>query len=272
MQERFTFATMSSFKEKIYRYQLRLFKRLFPVTVRPEHQVRVPYQKIGSDNGFVAVPEGAVGPDSVVYSVGAGLDVHSDVDMARTLGCRVFIFDPTPRAAAHFRELKEKTVRGEQMYAEAGPPYQATPEVLERLIYKEIALWDKDEPVQFFVPENPDYVSHSITNILAATKSIEVPARRLVTLMRDLGHERVDYLKLDIEGAEFRVVDDLVASGADVRVLYLEYHYDQNIAPLTNIRMIQRSLESLYAAGYRVFYQSQRRYFGLMQPRPRPFP
>ncbi len=256
---------MSFLKEKIYNYQLRLFKRLFPVTVRPEHQVQMPYQKIGSDYGFVAVPEGSIGPDSVVYSVGAGLDVHSDVDTARAFGCQVFIFDPTPRAAEHFRQLKEKTARGEVMYAEAGPPYQATPEVMDRLIYKELAMWDKDEPVQFFVPENPEYVSHSITNILAATKSIEVPARRLATLMRDLGHERVDYLKLDIEGAEFRVVDDIVASGADVRVLYLEYHYDQNIAPLVNIRMIQRSLERLYASGYRVFYQSQRRYFGLIR-------
>ncbi|HMX40279.1 MAG TPA: FkbM family methyltransferase [Saprospiraceae bacterium] len=256
---------MSSFQYLFYRYRLRLLKRLFPVTVRPEHQVRVTYQKIGSDYGFVAVPTGAIGADSVVYSVGAGLDVHSDVDMARLLGCRVHIFDPTPRAAAHFRELREKTDRGEPMHAEAGPPYQATPQVLDRLSYHEMALWDRDETVQFFVPENPEYVSHSITNILAATKSIDVPARRLVTLMRELGHSRVDYLKLDIEGAEFRVVDDLVDSGADVRVLYLEYHYDQNITPLTNIRMIQHSLERLYAVGFRVFYQSQRRYFGLMR-------
>jgi FkbM family methyltransferase len=165
----------------------------------------------------------------------------------------------------HFQQLQEKTAAGQSMSAEAGPPYRATPEVMKKLIYKELALWDKDEPVQFFVPENPEYVSHSITNILAATKSIEVPARTLATIMHDLGHLHVDYLKLDIEGAEFRVVKQILESKAQVGVIYLEYHYDKNIAPRTNIRMIQDSLDSLFRAGYRVFYQSQRRYFGLIR-------
>jgi len=256
---------MSLIKDKLYNYQLRLLKRLFPIEVPTAFRAHIAFRKIGSEYGFVAVPDGMLDANSVVYSVGAGLDIHADVDMARAFGCQVYIFDPTPRAVRHFQTLKEKTAAGERMYAEAGPPYQATPEVLDLLIYKEMALWDKDEPVQFFVPENPDYVSHSITNILAATKSIEVPAYTLATIMRELGHQRVDYLKLDIEGAEFRVVDHILQSGVDVGVIYLEYHYDRNIAPMTNIRMIQQSLNNLFRAGYQVFYQSQRRYFGLMK-------
>jgi len=255
---------MSFLKEKIYNYQLRLLKRLLPIVVPPEYQVNIPFKKIGSDYGFVAVPDGALNADSVVYSVGAGLDVHSDVDTALEYGCEVYLFDPTPRAVRHFQQLQEKTAAGEPMSAEAGPPYRATSEVMKKLIYQELALWDKDEPVQFFVPENPEYVSHSITNILAASKSIEVPARTLATIMHDLGHTRVDYLKLDIKGAEFRVVKQILDSKSPVKVLYLEYHYDKNIAPRTNIRMIQDSLDSLFRTGYRVFYQSQRRYFGLI--------
>ena len=87
----------------------------------------------------------------------------------------------------------------------------------------------------------------------------------LDSLMREWRHTRIDYLKLDIEGAEYRVVDYLGQHNLPVHVLYLEYHYHQNTAPLTNINMIKSSLEQLFGLGYRVFYHSERCDFGLVR-------
>jgi FkbM family methyltransferase len=251
-------------QSKIYNYQLRLLRRLFPVQVPKQAQIDLPYQKIGSDYGFVAVPDGVLGKGSIVYSVGAGLDVRADVDLVSHYGCDVYIMDPTPRAVQHFKALKAAVAKGETFYNEGGERYEATTDTFEHLHYEAVALWDRDEMVRFFEPENPDNISHSITDIQSSGRAIEVSAQTLPTLMQRLGHKQVDYLKLDIEGAEFRVVDHLLAAKALPRVLYLEYHYDRNITPLRNIRMIQKSLSDLYAAGYKVFYQSNRRYFGLI--------
>lgn len=250
----------------LYKYQLRLFKFLYPIKIAEQYQVNIPFEKIGSDYGFVAVPTGFLRADSVVYSVGAGEDIQSDVDMARRFGCTVHILDPTPKAVRHFQTLQTNVQAGRPTRTEMGEDYQATPQTMEHLAYHVYALWDKEETLQFFEPVNPDHVSHSITNIQSSGSFIEVQARTLDSLMREWGHTKIDYLKLDIEGAEYRVVDYLVQQKIPVNVLYLEYHYHKNTAPLANINMIKSSLERLFAQGYRVFYQSERRYFGLIHP------
>lgn len=257
---------MSYPSDLLYKYRLRLFKFLFPIKVGEQYRVNIPFEKIGSDYGFVAVPTGSLRANSVVYSVGAGEDIQSDVEMARRFGCTVHILDPTPKAVRHFQTLQANVQAGQPMRSETGQDYQATPQVLEKLAYHAYALWDKEEMLQFFEPLNPNHVSHSITNIQASGSFITVQARTLDSLMREWRHEAVDYLKLDIEGAEYRVVDYLVRQNIPVHTLYLEYHYHKDIAPLDNIQMIKASLAQLFTLGYRVFYQAERRYFGLIRP------
>lgn len=256
---------MPSSSAPFYRWQLRLFRFLFPIHISRRHRVNVPFEKIGSDYGFIAVPQDALHEKSVVYSVGAGEDVHSDVEMVRRFGCPVHILDPTPKAVQHFQRLQDSVRAGEPMHSETGRDYQATGQIMDKLHYHAYALWDKEEILQFFEPVNPEHVSHSITNIQSSGSFIKVQARTLESLMAEWQHTQVDYLKLDIEGAEYRVVDHLAEQNTPVGVLYLEYHYNRNIAPLTNIRMIQSSLARLFALGYRVFYQAERRYFGLIR-------
>ena len=248
-----------------YKYRLRLLKFLFPVKISDQYRVNIPFDKIGSDYGFVAVPTGFLNANSVVYSVGAGEDIQSDVEMARRFGCVVHILDPTPKAVGHFQTLQTNVEAGQPTRTETGEEYQATPEIMAKLAYHAYAIWDKEEMLQFFEPVNPDHVSHSITNIQSSGSFIQVQARTLDSLMQEWHHHEIDYLKLDIEGAEYRVVDYLAEKKIPVNVLYLEYHYHKNIAPLTNITMIKSSLERLFTLGYRVFYQSDRRYFGLIR-------
>ncbi|MEO6037184.1 MAG: FkbM family methyltransferase [Saprospiraceae bacterium] len=254
---------MSNTATPFYKYQLRLFRFLFPIRIGEPYRVHLPFEKIGSDYGFVAVPKDFLRADSIVYSVGAGEDVHSDVEMVRRFGCVVHILDPTPKAIQHFQHLQASAQNGDAMHSETGQDYRASPQIMEKLAYHAYAVWDKDEILQFFEPVNPDHVSHSITNIQSSGSFIKVQARTLDSLMTEWGHAKVDYLKLDIEGAEYRVVDYLAQHRIPVDVLYLEYHYSRNMAPLTNIRMIKSSLAQLFALGYRVFYQADRRYFGL---------
>lgn len=249
---------------KFYHYQRRLFRRLFPVRVPDAHRTHIGHEKIGNDYGFIAVPKGVLHAQSIVYSVGAGLDILTDVALVRAYGCPVYIIDPTPRAIAHFQQLQEAVAKGAPFGNESGEIYHATPEILAKLRYEPVAIWDKDETVQFFEPADPTNVSHSITNAQASGRAINVPALTVASLMQKLGHDRVDYLKLDIEGAEYRVVDELVLSRTLPKVLYLEYHFDQNIPPYRNLRQIEASLHALCALGYRVFYAYDQRCYGLL--------
>ena len=49
--------------------------------------------------------------------------------------------------------------------------------------------------------------------------------KRLTTVMKELGHERIDLLKLDIEGAEYGVIEDMQSSGILPKQLLVEFHH-----------------------------------------------
>jgi len=80
--------------------------------------------------------------------------------------------------------------------------------------------------------------------------AIEVTVRRLSTIMRELGHGAIDLLKMDIEGAEYEVVADLLECGVDVRQLLVEFHHRW---PEVGIARTKRALHDLNTAGYRLF-------------------
>lgn len=86
------------------------------------------------------------------------------------------------------------------------------------------ALWDQDGEVQFFVDsDNPGSLLMSTDPTRLKGESIMVPARRLSSFISGT----VDFLKLDVEGAEARVLDDLVQTGKieSVKQMVVEYHH-----------------------------------------------
>lgn len=86
------------------------------------------------------------------------------------------------------------------------------------------ALWDESGEVDFFSdPARPGALSMSTDPSYITGHSARVPACRL----SDFISKPIDFLKLDIEGAEHRVLCDLVASGkiSLIRRMVVEYHH-----------------------------------------------
>ena len=114
-------------------------------------------------------------------------------------------------------------------------------------------MWNEDTTLRFFAPRNEAYVSHSLVNLQRSEKHIEVPVKKLGTLMNELGHKRIDLLKIDVEGAEYQVLEAMLADNIEVDVLCIEYdetatnHLDKGY-----IDRIENSLKALVQVGYRV--------------------
>jgi hypothetical protein len=80
-----------------------------------------------------------------------------------------------------------------------------------------------------------------------------VEVRRLATLMRDLGHRSIDVLKMDIEGAEYEVIDDILGSRLQIEQILVEFHHR---LPGVGIDRTRRAVRNLNEAGYRIFFAS----------------
>jgi len=196
---------------------------------RPRHGVELDVASafLGTEyGGYEILPE-LIKPDSVVYSVGIGEDVSFDLGLIERFGCTVHGFDPTPRSLS----------------------WVASQNLPEQFVIHPYGLAEFDGVARFAPPENPAYVSHSV---LAAHpgERIELPVKRLGTVMRELRHDRLDVLKLDIEGAEYAVLDDLLAGGLLPRQLLVEFHHGLGGVALSTT---EAALDRLKAVGYRVF-------------------
>ena len=188
---------------------------------------------IGTPYGGWAVPVSLFNENSVCYCAGCGEDISFDLGLIRKFGCQVYAYDPTPRAIAYVA----KTAGAEQNYHFQG-----------------IGLWDRHQKLNFYAPQNSAHVSHSILNLQKTEKYFEAEVFRLAELMRDNGHQKLDLLKLDIKGAEYKVIDSIIDDGLDISVICVEY--DEVFNPLDSgypVR-IKRSIEKLISAGYSIGY------------------
>jgi len=97
---------------------------------------------------------------------------------------------------------------------------EPSPEIFERLAFNisqnefanvkalSCALADHDGEITLFVHvDNSGETSVRVVSAEAASAQLRVPARSLLSVLRDENYERLDAIKLDIEGAEDLVLD-----------------------------------------------------------------
>jgi hypothetical protein len=78
-------------------------------------------------------------------------------------------------------------------------------------------------------------------------QAIDAPVRRFRSLAAMLGHSSVDVLKMDIEGAEYEVLTDVLGSGIPVGQILVEFHHRwREVGPVRT----RQAIAALEAAGY----------------------
>lgn len=189
----------------------------------------------GDRSGVWTVASDFLKPDSIVYSFGVGDNLAWELAMIERFGLTVHAFDPTP-ASIHW------------------VAQQALP---DRLQFHPTGLAEFDG-IARFAPRRPESKVNFrplSTAPAPGTLVIEAPVCRLTTLMQQLGHTRVNVVKMDIEGGEYKALEDLVASNLDVRQILVEFHHhfaDVGIDATAN------AVKALREAGYRIFHISDR--------------
>ena len=189
--------------------------------------------RLGSDYGAWTIPANFLDQNSVCYLAGAGEDISFDLALAKRYNCEIHILDPTPRALKHFNKS-----------------FSSNEGAAGRISFHPIALWGEDAEIRLYAPENPEHVSHSALNLQGTTEYIEVEALSVSSLMRELGHKKIDFLKLDIEGAEYAVLDSLSRTGVYPDIICVEF--DEMGQPLnwSYAARINRRISALKDSGY----------------------
>jgi FkbM family methyltransferase len=206
-------------------------------------QVHCPIEWHGTEkHGWAISPKG-ISRDSIVYSFGVGDDVSFDFSMIEKYGVCVHAFDPAPQAA---QWLGRQTLP-------------------ERFKFHEVGVSNRDGSVELFSPVGRSKCHTVVERVPGQMPLQRVPARRVATIMQELGHARIDILKMDVEGAEYEVIEDLIRSRVPIGQLLVEFHHR---FPTVGTRKTKDAIRLLKRHGFRIFWVSPKcREFALIHPK-----
>ena len=75
------------------------------------------------------------------------------------------------------------------------------------------------------MPRYPRDISGSLIKNSNTGRKIQIPFKTMVTIIKELGIDEIDILKLDIEGSELGVIPDSLKRGLKFKQLCVEIHY-----------------------------------------------
>jgi FkbM family methyltransferase len=198
--------------------------------------------------------------NSVIYCVGAGEDITHDIILASALKCNVHIFDPTPRAIEHVKYVKDvfdnkREPVNDRRFGGGDPNYWnvilANRIESDKIKLHEYGLNVKDDIVPFYLPENKEYVSCSVSRLGRSDESINVVTKTLNTIMKELGHNHIDLLKIDIENIECDVIEKMLND--NIYPTYLSVDFD---LLKHNRQRCNEIVQKLINTGYRIIKQT----------------
>jgi|GEM_PF-685344 len=189
------------------------------------------FERHGNDYCNYAICTDYISNNSIVYSFGVGEDVSFDISLINKYGLKVYAFDPTPKS---IRWIQKQNLPNEFTFYNLG-------------------VSDVDGSEEFYLPEKDEYVSCS-SIIKFNSKTVKVNVNRFDTIASKLNHDYIDILKMDIEGSEYKVIEDILKSKVIVKQILVEFHHRfENIGYGKTYDIIKKMSEK----GYKLFYMSQ---------------
>lgn len=171
--------------------------------------------------------------NSIVYSFGIGTDISFDLGLIAKYKMNINAFDPTPRSKDWLQN-------------------QTLPKTFH---FHDYGIADYDGNAVFEPPKNETDVSYRIIRNSSSEHGALYSGKvyKLKTIINMLKHKKIDILKMDVEGSEFSVIDDLVRSDIYIHQLLIEFHHRFKG---NSIFKTIKAIRSLNEKGYKIFYIS----------------
>ncbi|WP_457747004.1 FkbM family methyltransferase [Sulfurimonas sp.] len=192
-----------------------------------KNTIQINDKKVGSSYGGWWIATDIL-KEPIVLSFGLGEDVTFDKAMIEDYNARVYGFDPTPKSIKYVESLN------------LGEKFSLYP----------YALSDSDGVLTFNLPKNDEHVSGSLVDI-PSSETINVKCHKLESIYSELMIKNIDILKMDIEGAEYKIVEDIVKLDILPTQILIEYHhFFDNIEKKDTLDSIALLLQN----GYELFH------------------
>jgi FkbM family methyltransferase len=121
----------------------------------------------------------------------------------------------------------------------------------QRFTFADVGVWNEDTSMRFYAPKDAQHVSHSIVNLQHTDQFFEAKCMTLRNACSMLKIDQIDILKLDVEGAEYTILKDLLAAGPRPAVLCTEFDEIRNPLDDGYMKRVLEMVDLLKKSGYR---------------------
>lgn len=193
--------------------------------------------------------------NSLIYSGGVGEDMSFDLKLQNKYNCNIILIDPTQRAIEHYEEVKKFyntdkfTFTGniQKDYIENIKDLKPN---FDKFTYIDLGLHNMKDTLKFYKQTNINNVSQSLIPNMFGQDYNTVNVDSIKNIMTQLGHDKIDLLKLDIEGSEVLVLEQMLDDKIFPKYLCIEFDLllkRKDVSGLT-----QKLVEKLQKNGYKI--------------------
>lgn len=194
------------------------------------------------DSAFICLDKLMKKKEIIIVSAGIGDQINFELDiMERLKDKRVILLaiDPTPKS---LKFLSDSVLPDDFVVV----PY---------------ALCGKNEELSFALPAAEGWTSGSTEELLEDGRQlkteIKVQGKTLKTILEEHGIEKIDLLKMDIEGSEFDVLDNILSDGIPVEQMTIDLHHH---IMKNNTHLVKNLIDKLHKSGYQICYVDKMHY------------
>lgn len=218
-------------------------------------------KRFGTSYGGFFYPENLDGlnENSIIYCVGAGEDISHDIELAHHLNSNVYIFDPTPRSVIHVQYIKDLfdnkvELVNDLKYGGGDPDYLKN--IMKnkinsnKIYFFDYGLYTENGIHKFYMPSNNEHVSCSVVDGMKSENYINVNMKKLKTIMDELGHSKIDLLKIDIEGCECDVLKQMIEEQIFPKYLSVDFDLGWTGERIRDTEKCYNTIQMLFNNGY----------------------
>ena len=177
------------------------------------------------------IQSGSLNADSFIVSGGVGQNITFEQDIVARFGAKIVLFDPSPTGVNTMANLQDRF----------------------NIDFYPLGIAGKTGDLQFGAPDSEEEGSFR--------KGTDgdgplFKCKSLSEIMSDHHKDRIDLLKIDVEGFEYEIIQSIFDNNLNVRQICIEIHHNRFISIEQTIVDAAVLILQLFLHGYRIIYNN----------------